>query len=76
MIDDGTAHPLWSRGIVAAVAALLVVYDVIAIANGWSTISAQVRVINEDSGWLVAWAIAGLWLHWFFFPLMKAIFHP
>jgi hypothetical protein len=43
----------------------LVAYDLYCVAEDMPTISAQVRTINAESGWLIALGLIVLWLHWF-----------
>lgn len=42
-----------------------IAYDLFCVLTGRSTISAQVRAINHESGWLLALCLAALWLHFF-----------
>ena len=49
---------------------MLVGVDVCLIAAGCATLSSQITYLNQKSGWLLALAIAALWLHWFFVPLI------
>ena len=54
-----------SRIIVWSATIALVVYDIIAALLGWSTISAQVRVVDTETSGLFRWLMLGLWFHFF-----------
>jgi uncharacterized membrane protein YuzA (DUF378 family) len=43
----------------------VVSYDIVAALMGWSTISAQVRVVDANTSGLFRWMLVGLWLHFF-----------
>lgn len=48
----------------------LSLYDMACEAFGWPTVTSVVRTINDDSGWLLAWGLAAIWMHWFLFALI------
>ena len=41
------------------------ILDAVCLKMGWPTNSATMRQIDRDSGHLVMWMWAALWLHWF-----------
>ncbi len=43
----------------------IVAWDVVAALLGWSTISAQIRVVDHESSGLFRWLLLGLWAHFF-----------
>lgn len=65
-----------TRIVIYTVIGLLVAYDLLCIWRGWPTISAVVRLINKDSGWLFAMGWIVLWVHWFMVPAMIWLFCP
>jgi hypothetical protein len=54
-----------SRIIIWVVTCSLVVYDIVAACLGWSTISAQIRVVDSETSGLFRWLLLGLWAHFF-----------
>jgi len=54
-----------SRVVIWIAIGVLVGWDCLAAALGWSTISAQIRVVDSESSGLVRWLLLGLWLHFF-----------
>jgi hypothetical protein len=54
-----------SRVVIWTVTIALVIYDIVAALAGWSTISAQVRVVDQQTSGLFRWLLLGLWMHFF-----------
>lgn len=54
-----------TRTIIYAALGILIGYDLFCAIYGWRTISAEIRQVNSDTGWLIALGWAALWLHWF-----------
>lgn len=54
-----------SRIIVWVTTVSIIVYDIIASLLGWTTISDQVRVVDDELGGLFRFIMIALWCHWF-----------
>ncbi len=54
-----------TRILVLAIIAICIIYDLCCMIRGWPTISAVVRVMDEQSGGIIKWFWLALWLHWF-----------
>jgi hypothetical protein len=64
-----SVHPIIARVLVLAVISALVIADIILISCGYASISSQVTRLNSSSNWLLALALAALWVHWFIVPI-------
>ena len=51
--------------IITTQAVLIVIYDLIALCNGWHTISSAIYEWDKSCAQLPRWILAGLWMHVF-----------
>lgn len=54
-----------TRYLVTVVTFVAVLYDLVCMRLGWTTISTFIRDTDFQLGGLLRWLILGLWFHWF-----------
>ena len=63
----------YTRYVVSIVLAVCIIYDVLCVTFGWTTISRVVRDTDIEVDGLLRWLLLGLWFHWFVGLWPKAI---
>ena len=64
-LDSGMVNATMTRVLVYCVMLISVVYDLIAFARGWKTITSVLRDVDYQTGTLLRWAFVAIWLHLF-----------